>query len=229
MSGITKTIGSVIGGITGTSAAADAQVNAANKANAMQQQMYKDQVQRMTPYYDAGSTALSGLQNLVNNRSGTLADYYNSSEYSGLANLARYQQLAGAEATGGLGSTATSNALATIAPQLGQQYLNSQYNNLMGLTGVGMNAANTMNASGSNYANAYGNNMSQIGAAQAGKETAGFNSLMGLGGLALGAYGSGLFGGATTGALTSGTAGTVASGGLGGVGAMGLPVSYGAY
>ncbi|MCX8958315.1 DNA transfer protein [Erwinia psidii] len=172
MGGIGKTISSVVGGLTGTNDAANAQVSAANSANAMQQQIYNDQVERMTPYYNAGSSALSGLQNLVNNRSGTLADYYNSSEYAGLANQARYQQLASAEATGGLGSTATSNALASIAPQLGQQYLSSQYSNLMGLTGVGMSAANTLNTSGSNYANAYSNNVNQIGSAQAGNALA---------------------------------------------------------
>ncbi|AXF76612.1 DNA transfer protein [Erwinia tracheiphila] len=172
MGGIGKAVGNVIGSVTGANAAASATTSAANQSNAMAQQIYNDQVQRMTPYYNAGSTALTGLQNLVNNRSGTLADYYNSSEYSGLANQARYQQLASAEATGGLGSTATSNALASIAPQLGQQYLSSQYNNLTGLTGIGMNAANVMNTSGNNYANAYSNNVNQIGAAKVGNSLA---------------------------------------------------------
>jgi len=172
MGGIGKAVGNVIGSVTGANAAADAQVSAANQSNALAQQIYNDQVERMTPYYDAGSTALSGLQSLVNNRSGTLNDYYNSSEYAGLANQARYQQLASSEATGGLGSTATSNALASIAPQLGQNYLSSQYNNLMGLTGIGINAANTMNSAGSNYSSAYTNNVNQIGAAQAGNSLA---------------------------------------------------------
>lgn len=168
MGGIGKTIGKVVGGITGANAAADAQVSAANAANDTNYKIYQEQVQRMAPFFDAGQTALAGLQGLVNDRQGTLNNFYNSGEYQGLANQARYQQLAAAEATGGLGSTATSNGLASIAPQLGQNYLNSQYNNLLGLTNVGLNAGGAQNAAAGNYATSYGQNMSQIGAAQAG-------------------------------------------------------------
>ena len=42
--------------------------------------------------------------------------YYNSQRYKDLAGQARYQSLAAAGATGGLGSTATGNRLAAIAP-----------------------------------------------------------------------------------------------------------------
>lgn len=172
MGGIGKAIGGVVGGITGSNAAADAQVNAANAANNMQYQIYQEQQQRVAPFFNAGQTALGGLQGLVNDRQGTLNNFYNSGEYTGLANQARYQQLAAAEATGGLGSTAFGNSLASIAPQLGQNYLNTQYNNLLGLTNVGLSAAGTQNAAAGNYANAYGQNQAQIGAAQAGNALA---------------------------------------------------------
>jgi len=188
MGGIGSVINNVVGGITGTNSAANAQINAASQSNAMQQQMYQQMLERLNPYLQAGQSGLNGLQSLVNDRGGALNDYYNSREYADLASQARYQQLAGAEATGGLGATATGNALASIAPQLGQGYLNNRYNTLSGLAGMGLSAAGAMNQAGGGYANAYGNNMSQIGAAQAGQATAGFNSLMNTAGLALGAY-----------------------------------------
>lgn len=218
-------VGGVVGGITGTNKAADAQVNAANQSNALQQQMYQEAIQRYAPFLEAGMSGLQGLTGLVNNRAGALADYYNSQEFSDLSNQARYQQLASAEATGGLGASATSNGLAAIAPQLGQSYMDSQYNRLMGLTGVGMNAAGMQTNAGNNYGNAYSQNMSQIGAAQAGKATAPFGSLMGLAGLGLGAYG--LFGGASSAPST-----TLAGNGFQGVngfGAMNMPTGYQGY
>lgn len=69
-----------------------------------------------------------------------------------------YQSLAAAEATGGLGSTATSNQLATIAPTLGQQWLSGQMNNYNNLANIGLGALQGQANAGQTYAN----NMSQI-------------------------------------------------------------------
>lgn len=188
MSGIGKAIGSVVGGITGSNAAADAQVKAANQSNQTSWNIYQDQVNRLAPFLNAGQTALTGLQGIAGqpiDRNSLLNDYYNSAEYQGLANQARYQGLSAAEATGGLGSTATGNMLSSIAPQLGQNYLammtdqqNNMYNQLLGLANVGLSAGGAANAAGGQYSNTYGQNMGQIGAAQAGKATAGFNTLI---------------------------------------------------
>ncbi|OWF83340.1 DNA transfer protein [Yersinia kristensenii] len=172
MGGIAKGIGNVLGSITGANQAADAQTNAANQSNEMNWKIYQDQKQTMAPFLSMGQSFSGSLQDLLNNRSGTLNNYYNSSEYKGLADQARYQQLAGAEATGGLGSTATSNGLASIAPQLGQQYLNDRYNQLLGGVNIGLSAGGASNAAAGNYASNYGQNMGQIGSAQAGRSLA---------------------------------------------------------
>ncbi|ECG1171641.1 DNA transfer protein, partial [Salmonella enterica subsp. enterica] len=70
----------------------------------------------------------------------------------------RYQNLAAAEATGGLGSTATSNQLSAIAPTLGQQWLSGQMNNYQNLANIGLGALQGQANAGQTYAN----NMSQI-------------------------------------------------------------------
>lgn len=176
--GIGNALGSVVGGITGANQAADAQVKAANQSNATNLQIYREQQARLNPWLTAGQTALTGLTGIAGNpidRNASLQSYFSSPEYRQLSDQARYQGLNAAEATGGLGSTATGNMLAAIAPQLGQNYLsmmtdqqNNMYQQLMGLSNVGLSAAGASNAAAGNYANSYGDNVSQIGAAKAG-------------------------------------------------------------
>lgn len=187
MSGIGKAIGSVVGGITGSNAAADAQVKAANQSNQTSWNIYQDQVNRLAPFLSAGQTALTGLQGIAGqpiDRNASLAQYFASPEYQMMNDQARNGILRSAQATGGLGSTATGNLLSSIAPQLGQNYLNmmtdqqnNMYSQLMGLTNVGLSAGGATNAAAGNYANSYGQNMGQIGAARAGQALAGFNTL----------------------------------------------------
>lgn len=100
------------------------------------------------------------LQNLssLEGQGQALNQYYNSQQYKDLAGQARYQSLAAAEATGGLGSTATSNQLATIAPTLGQSWLSNQMSNYNNLANVGLGALQGQANAGQTYAN----NMSQI-------------------------------------------------------------------
>ncbi|GAA0484435.1 DNA transfer protein [Tatumella punctata] len=172
MGGIAKGIGKVVGSITGANQAAQAQTDAANQSNATALQIYNQQAATLQPFVQSGQSYLTGLNSVLNNRSGTLNDYYNSPEYAGLANQARYQQLASAEATGGLGSTATSNGLASIAPQLGETYLNDRYNQLLGGVNVGLSAAGASNAAAGTYSGNVQNNLSQIGAAKAGNSIA---------------------------------------------------------
>lgn len=195
MSGVFKSVGNVIGSITGANQAADAQKSAANQSNATALQIYNDQKQTLAPFLNAGQTALTGLQGIVGkpiDRNALLQSYFASPEYQQLANQARYQGLNAAEATGGLGSTATGNMLSSIAPQLGQNYLsmmtdqqNNMYNQLMGLTNVGLSAGGATNAAAGNYSNSVQNNLGQIGAANAGASLASGNALTsGLGYLA---------------------------------------------
>lgn len=102
ISGSGNAVSSVLGGI-GANKAAKQQIAANDKAQSTWNDAYEKQMSLYQPFYDAGSSGLQGLQSLVNDRAGTLNDYYNSSEYAGLANQARYQQLASAEATGAWG------------------------------------------------------------------------------------------------------------------------------
>ncbi|MXD62790.1 DNA transfer protein, partial [Escherichia coli] len=69
------------------------------------------------------------------------------------ADQARYQNLVSAEATGGLGSTATSHQLSSIAPMLYNNWLSGQMQNYGNLLNVGMNAASGQATAGQNYAN----------------------------------------------------------------------------
>lgn len=80
------------------------------------------------------------------------------SDVNGVSRGVEYQSLAAAEATGGLGSTATSNQLATIAPTLGQSWLSNQMSNYNNLANVGLGALQGQANAGQTYAN----NMSQI-------------------------------------------------------------------
>lgn len=198
MSFVGKALNSVVGGITGANKAADAQIGAAKDSNQMAWNIYQDQKKTNQPFLNAGLTGLTGLQGIAGkpiDRNASLAEYYASPEYQMLSDQARYQSLNAAEATGGLGSTATGNMLASIAPQLGQNYLsmltdqqNNMYGQLLGLTNVGLSAAGANNAAAGDYSNAYGNNMQQIGASKAGKAQSGFNSLMQIGGAASGFF-----------------------------------------
>lgn len=116
-----------------------------------------------------------------------LNQYYNSQQYKDLAGQARYQSLAAAEATGGLGSTATGNQLAAIAPTLGQNWLSGQMNNYNNLANIGLGALTGQANAGQNYAN----NVSQLYQQQAAASAANANKPSGfqsaLGGAAAGA------------------------------------------
>lgn len=198
MSFVGDAIGSVVGGITGSNKAADAQIDAANKSANLSQEQFQQIQQNLAPFLQFGTNQLQGLGGLMQplNRQDELAQYYSSPEFAMQSRQARGQQLAASEATGGLGSTSTGNALASIAPQLGMGYLGQReaqqadmFNRVFAGAGMGLNAAAQQGQAGQNYASQASQAYSQAGAAQAGKATAGFNTLMGLGGMFVGAGG----------------------------------------
>ena len=110
----------------------------------------------LKPFTPLAEKYVGSLENLssLEGQGQALNQYYNSQQYKDLAD----QSLAAAEATGGLGSTATSNQLATIAPTLGQQWLSGQMNNYNNLANIGLGALQGQANAGQTYAN----NMSQI-------------------------------------------------------------------
>lgn len=168
---------------------AGAQADATKKGIELQREMWQTNMQNLAPFTPLAQQYVSQLQNLstLQGQGQALNDYYKSSQYQGLADQARYQTLAGAEATGGLGSTATSNQLATIAPTLGQNWLSGQMNNYQNLANIGLGALTGQATAGQNYAN----NASQLYQQQANAAAASANRPSGfqsaLGGAAAGA------------------------------------------
>lgn len=142
---------------------AGAQADATKQATALQREMWQTNMQNLAPFTPLAQQYIGQLQNLssLSGQQQALGDYYNSGQFKDLANQARYQQLASAEATGGLGSTATSNGLATIAPMLGQNWLTGQMNNYQNLANIGLGALQGQANAGQSYANNTGQLLQQ--------------------------------------------------------------------
>ncbi|KVI72170.1 DNA transfer protein [Klebsiella aerogenes] len=168
---------------------AGAQAKATQKGIDLQREMWQTNMQNLAPFTPLAQQYVSQLQGLstLQGQGQALNDYYNSQQYKDLAGQARYQSLMSAEATGGLGSTATGNQLAAIAPTLGQNWLSGQMNNYQNLENIGLGALTGQANAGQNYAN----NASQLYQQQANAAAANANRPSGLqsalGGAAAGA------------------------------------------
>lgn len=163
---------SIVGGLLGSkgsSKAAKQQTAATMAGIESQEKMFNKSLALQEPYREAGYNALSGLQKLTDpgQRASMLGDYYDSGEYQQLSSQVEEQQLRNAAATGGVRGGANQAAMATIAPQLGQQYLSGLNQQYTGLANMGMGAA----SQGSSQAMGLGQNISalqqQAGQAQA--------------------------------------------------------------
>jgi hypothetical protein len=163
ISGITGAVSGILGGI-GTNKALKQQQKATDKQMDYQRELAQQQAEWLSPFREAGAGALPQLTAIAGqpiDREQLLSDYYGGQEFAQSEEAARRSQLASAEATGGLGSTATSNSLAAIAPTLGQNYLNAMqaqqqdmYNQLLGLTNVGLTGAGAQSAAATGTTNA---------------------------------------------------------------------------
>ena len=175
---------------------------------ALQKEMYEKQLALGEPYRQFGEQYLPMLGDAMQpiNREIELSAYYSSPEYAMMSDQARNQQLASSEATGGLGSTSTSNTLGAIAPQLGQQYLAMRegqqtdlYNRLMGGVNVGLSGTGIQHQATGQFGSNAGNIMSQSSANKAQSQLAQgqlwSNTLSGLGGMSMQQYGAPLPGG----------------------------------
>lgn len=152
---------------------AGAQAKATQKGIDLQREMWQTNMQNLAPFTPLAQQYVSQLQGLstLQGQGQALNDYYNSQQYKDLAGQARYQSLMSAEATGGLGSTATGNQLAAIAPTLGQNWLSGQMNNYQNLANIGLGALTGQANAGQTYAN----NMSQLYQQQANAAAANAN------------------------------------------------------
>ncbi|SEP40004.1 DNA transfer protein [Enterobacter sp. NFIX58] len=164
---------------------AGAQADATKKGIALQREMWQTNMQNLAPFTPLAQQYISQLQGLstLQGQQSALNDYYNSQQYKDMAGQLRYNALNSAEATGGLGSTATTNSLATIAPTLGQSWLSGQMNNYQNLANIGLGALTGQATAGQNYAN----NASQLYQQQANAAAAGGNKQSKLGGALQGA------------------------------------------
>lgn len=170
----------VVGGMMSNNAqkkaagkAADAQVQAAQIATEEQRRQFDSIRELLNPYVNAGTDALGGQQDLLGlngldaqqvaidgiNNSAAMQTYLQQGENAILQN---------ASATGGLRGGNTQSALSQFRPQLLNQLVTQQYQNLGGLTSMGQNAAAGVGNAGMQSANNIGNLMQQAGAAQAG-------------------------------------------------------------
>lgn len=208
------------GGKGGGDNGAGAQADALKQSTQLQRDQWNTIMKNLAPFTPLAQQYVSQLQGLstLQGQNSALNDYYKSDQYKGLADQARYQTLAGAEATGGLGSTATSNQLATIAPTLGQNWLSGQMQNAQNLANIGLGALQGQANAGQTYANNMGSLYQQqaaLAAANANRPS-GFQSALG-GGL------SGAASGAALGSIIPGVGtgiGAAVGGGLGLLGSL---------
>lgn len=163
ISGITGAVSGVLGGI-GTNKALKQQQKATDKQMDYQRELQAQQAEWLSPFREAGTNALPGLIALAGqpiDREKLLSSYYGGQEFRQSENEARRSLLASAEATGNLGASTTANNLSSIAPTLGQNYLNAMqaqqqdmYNQLLGLTNVGLSGAGAQSAAATGTTNA---------------------------------------------------------------------------
>ncbi|EEK8465007.1 DNA transfer protein [Salmonella enterica] len=195
--------------------AAEAQKYAAD----LQNQQFNTIMNNLKPFTPLADKYIGSLESLssLEGQGQALNNYYNSQQYQDLAGQARYQSLAAAEATGGLGSTATSNQLAAIAPTLGQQWLSGQMNNYQNLANIGLGALQGQANAGQTYAN----NMSQISQQSAALAAANANRPSAMQSAVGGAASGALLGGGIANALSMSTPwGAAIGGGIGLLGSL---------
>ena len=177
------------GGGSNNNAGMKAQAKATQNGLDLQREMWQTNFKNLEDFTPLAKQYIQQLQGLstLEGQNSALNGYYGSDQFKGMADQLRYQALTSAEATGGLGSTATTNSLATIAPQLGQNWLSGQMNNYQNLANIGLGALTGQANAGQSYAN----NMSQLYQQQANATAANANRPSGLqsalGGAAAGA------------------------------------------
>ncbi|QXA60072.1 DNA transfer protein [Providencia rettgeri] len=152
----------------GGSSGSGEQAAAMKYATDIQNQQFERVMNGLAPLTPLASQYINQLKNLSSPEGAAqaLGQYYNSQQFNDYSNQARYQNLAAAEAMGGLGSTAASNSLASIAPALGESWLNGQMNNYNNLANIGLGALQGQANAGQTYANNAGQ-LSQQNAALA--------------------------------------------------------------
>ena len=195
LSGLFKPVKNIIGDITGSTDASNAQVGAANAGIAEFRRENEQSRKDFDPFRQLGLNAIPQFNRFLdpNQVAQMESSYQNSASFKQLADQARNQQLASAEATGGLGGSAIQNSLAAIAPQLTQNYMDKIYGRTLDALDRGQSATAQTAQSGSNATSSISQLLQQRGSAQAGGALAPFKDLLGAGKVVAGAASGGLF------------------------------------
>lgn len=179
--------------------AADVQSEASQAGIDEQRRQFDKMVQLLSPYTQAGSGSLKAQQNLLGlggaaAQKAAISGIEQSPYFQATAKQGESAILQNASATGGLRGGNTQGALAQFRPQLLNQLVQQQYQNLGGITSLGQNSAAQTGNAGMQSASNIGNLLAQGGSAQAGGIIGAQNSqnqlignLVGLGGAAIGA------------------------------------------
>lgn len=173
----------------GDGGAAKAQAKTQQQAIDLQRTQWDTVMNNLKPYAEVGLPALQGLQGLMTLEGQDKAanDFFGSGLYQRMSDQARYQVLRSAQATGGLGSTATANQLSAIGPQLYNDWLGGQMQNYGNMLNIGMNATSGQATSGQNFANNTGQLLQGLGSIRVGQAQQPSTFARGLGGAASGA------------------------------------------
>ena len=153
--------------------AADAQSEASQAGIDEQRRQFDKMVQLLSPYTQAGSGSLKAQQNILGlngaaAQKNAISGIENSEYFKSTAKQGENAILQNASATGGLRGGNTQGALAQFRPQLLNQLVQQQYQNLGGITSLGQNSAAQTGNAGMQSASNIGNLLAQGGAAQAG-------------------------------------------------------------
>lgn len=182
-------VGSAGIGYMGASKASKQQEAAAREAAAYQKEVYGEAKQNFEPYLNIGKNATYSLASLYGyngangaNANGGKPDYsgfYDSPDY----NFARDQGQRATQnvlsAQGNLLSGGGLAALNSFGQGLASQQYGNYFNRLMGLSGVGQNAANSLGQMATGQAQMVGNSLQSIGQAQASGTVGQTNALSG--------------------------------------------------
>lgn len=214
MSGVATAIGaSSLIGMAGSASAAGKQRDAANSANQIAREQLEYQKQLNKPFHEAGTRALSKMEDPSFQKDFTRADFKTSPGYTFALeqgqNAINAMNAATGNAVSGAGLAALSKYNTGMADQSYQQAFNNfqtntqnKFGRLSNIAGMGQGAAGNMGAAAGNYANAAGGNLMSAGNAGAASDIASANALSrGVTGLA------GAFGGMSAGSDAANIAG----------------------
>lgn len=216
MGGLAKSVGGflgdVVGGLTGSTAAAEGAEKAAKiqagqstAGIAENRRQFDKLVELMSPYVTSGTKAIGGQQDILGlngnqAQSAAISNIEQSPEMLAMIKQGEEAMLQNASATGGLRGGNLQGAMAQFRPQMLAEMIQRRFANLGGLTQIGQASAAGQASAGMQSAGDIGNLMAQRGAALAGGTMAGaggqrqaFGDILSMVGVASGAAKAGLF------------------------------------